>query len=120
MHTLTVCTAATENPVGQVERNGIPEKGSAALIFRNIGPIKTDDILVRPVVEAQSPQDAFDGTEPPPRAGNEFHTFGDGRRNGFDVALANRRIAAEQRFIHITSNDFIFHVDSFSVVTAGA
>ena len=120
MHTLTVCTAATENPVGQVERNGIPEKGSAALIFRNMGPIKTNDILVRLVVEPQSPQDAFDGTEPPARTGNEFYTFGDGRRNGFDVALANRRIAAEQRFIHITSNDFILHVDSFSVVTAGA
>ena len=55
MHTLTVCTAATENPVGQVERNGIPEKGSAALIFRNMGPIKTNDILVRLVVVLKTP-----------------------------------------------------------------
>lgn len=85
-----------------------------------MGPIKTNDILVRLVVEPQSPQDAFDGAEAPSRTGNEFYTFGDGCRNGFDVALANRRIAAEQRFIHITSNDFILHVDSFSVVTAGA
>lgn len=120
MHALAIGAAAAKELVGQVEGNGIPEQGPAALVFRNTGPVEADDVLTGLVVEVQGLEDAFDGAEAPSRTGNEFYTFGDGRRNGFDVALANRRIAAEQRFIHITSNDFILHVDSFSVVTAGA
>ncbi|KXA69363.1 hypothetical protein HMPREF3201_01146 [Megasphaera sp. MJR8396C] len=104
---LAIGAALAEDLIGQVKGNGIPEQRAAALIFGDVAAVKADDVLVRLFKKMEGLQDAVNGAKAPTRAGHELDALFDRLGNGFDIALTNRRVAAEQCFIHVTSNDFI-------------